>query len=451
MVLISHGHEDHLHEPSLKMIQKNAHIFFPFQWRDGVAGYLRHLQFNDITEAVSFKTYNYKDIQITYLGYSLESVIVVECEGYVIVNINDALNSNHETAVDFLLKKIKDRWPKIDFLLSGWSGAGYFPNKVHYKNKDDKEVARIREQYFADNFCRFTQYLQPDIALPFAPGFVLLADENRWINNIKFPRKIVDQYYRENFENETHIQFPITYPGDYFIDKTFHKTSPNHDNKDDQAMYQNLDEIFRDEIVLANRIDYMDDDEVTSLEDKLVYWINKNKSLYDAEVIRDSVFSIKFNDLKQNIFFNIFTVGDELTVKRSDKASEDDRLIITTKAKLLSHNLDKDWGGDLLSIGYGIDIVVFDEPSLEKNLDIVCVRLITRYPIFKDDVLKNTGRVMKHYFNNPSLTHLWITQKIKLRPYVNKYPFNERDHWITYKKCDLCKVCHLPEMDFDKL
>jgi hypothetical protein len=61
-------------------------------------------------------------------------------------------------------------WPKIDFLLSGWSGAGYFPNKVRYKNKNDREVGQIREQYFADNFCKFTKYLQPDISIPFAPG-----------------------------------------------------------------------------------------------------------------------------------------------------------------------------------------------------------------------------------------------------------------------------------------
>src|SRR6185369_9900061 len=80
VVLISHGHEDHLNHESLKLIQKNAHIFFPFQWRRGVAEYLHGVGFKEVTEAVSFKTYHYKNISITYLGYSLESVIVVECE-----------------------------------------------------------------------------------------------------------------------------------------------------------------------------------------------------------------------------------------------------------------------------------------------------------------------------------------------------------------------------------
>jgi hypothetical protein len=451
VLIISHGHEDHLHHESLLRIQKNAHVFFPFQWREGVVDYFKHLQFKEVTEAVSFKTYTYKDIKITYLGYSLESVIVVECEGYVIVNINDALNSNHETAVDFLLNKIKTMWPKIDFLFSGWSGAGYFPNKVHYKGKDDEEVARIREQYFADNFCKFTKYMQPDIAVAFAPGFVLLSDENRWINDIKFPRQIVSRYYREHFENKTHIQFPIIYPGDYFIDTLFHKKSHYHANKDDHEIYSDLDQVFSKEIALANQTDFIEENEITKLENKLTFWLNKNKSLYDPDVIKDAVFSIRFTDIKQNNFFNISPHGKMLAVKRSNAAEKADRLIITTKAKLLSLNLDKMWGGDILSIGYAIDIEVFEELSLEKNLDIVCVRLITRYPIFKDDVAHHAGRVLKYYFSNPSLTNLWITQKIKLRPYVNKYPFNERDHWITYNKCDLCQVCKMPELDFKEL
>jgi hypothetical protein len=451
VILISHGHEDHLHHESLKKIQKKAHVFFPFQWREGVVDYFKHIQFKDITEAVSFKTYTYKGIKITYLGYSLESVIVVECEGYVIVNINDALNSNHETAVNFLLDKIKTKWPKIDFLLSGWSGAGYFPNKVHYKGKNDMEVARIREQYFADNFCRFTKHLQPHIALAFAPGFVLLNDNNRWINDIKFPRQIITKYYKDHFEPKTHIQFPIIYPGDYFTDTTFHKKSAYHANKDDHEIYSDIDQLFHKEIAQANQIDYISEDEITKLESKLTYWLNKNKSLYNPNVIEDAVFSIKFTDVKQTKFFNISTQDKMLVVKRSDNSTKADKLIITTKAKLLSLNLDKMWGGDILSIGYGIDIEVFEELSLEKNLDIVCVRLITRYPIFKDDVANHAGRVLKYYFSNPSLTNLWITQKMKLRPYVNKYPFNERDHWITYNKCDLCMVCKMPELDFNQL
>ena len=451
IILISHGHEDHLHSPSLKLIQKNAHIFFPFQWRKGIVGYLKHHNFNKITEAVSFKSYKTNNIKITYLSYSLESVIVVECEGYVIVNINDALNSNHETAVNYLLKKIRSQWPKIDFLLSGWSGASYFPNKVHYKNKDDTEVAKIREQYFADNFCRFTKYLQPDIAIPFSPGFVLLNHENRWINTIRFPRQIIDNYYKENFDSDHTIQFPVTYPGDYFTNKSFNKVSLHHQQNGDIGLYDEIDEIFCEEIKMANTIIYLMEYEIQELSSKLATWMNKNKALYDPEVAADAIFSIELNDVAESRFLNISSIGGEMQVVRSNNAIADDRLIIKTRGRLLSSNLDKMWGGDILAAGYGVDITVFDELSLEKNLDIVCLRLITRYPIFNDDFNDNKARIIKYYFRNPSLTNLWVSQKIKLKPYINKYPFNERDHWISYNKCELCKVCNLPELDFEKL
>ena len=450
VVLISHGHEDHFNSESLQLIQKRAHVFVPFNWRKGKVSYLNHLGFEEVTETISFRKYTYKNIHITYIAYSLESVIVVECEGMVIVNINDALNSNHETAVDFLLREIKSRWKKIDFLLSGWSGAGYFPNKVHFKGKDDWEVARIREQYFADNFCRFTKYFQPEIAIAFAPGFVLLNNENRWINEIKFPREIVETYYRENFDSQTTTQFPITFPGDYFVDKSFVKLSPYH-SKSEKEIYKNLELDFKNDIVEANHFEYMRDDEINILENKLYYWMNKNITLYPSEVKSDVVFSIKMTDVLERPYLNIKFESSRPVISRSNSPKANDRLLIEIRARLLSLNLDKDWGGDLLSIGYGINITVFEELSLEKNLDIVCVRLISRFPIFKDDYLANFPRLLKYYLSNRSISNLWMKQKLKLRPYVNKYPFNERDHWITYNKCELCKVCRLPEMDFAKM
>ena len=434
IVLISHGHEDHFHAESLKRIQKDAHIFFPFQWREGVVSYLNHLTFSAITEAISFQTYEVNGIKITYLGYSMESIIVVECEGFVIVNINDALNSNHETAVEFLLNRIKKQWTKIDFLFSGWSGAGYFPNKVHYKTKNDTEVALIREQYFADNFCRFTKHLNPDIAVAFAPGFVLLNNENRWINDIKFPRQMTEKYYRDNFDNSTQIQFPITYPGDYFMDKTFYKTSSYHTLNNDKEIYGQIDTVFKNEIALANQVNMMPESEMPALLDKLTFWLNKNKVLYHKNVLEDAIFSIVFTDVEHQNCFNVNLVANHLTVTRSENVQQNIRLRITTKAQLLSQSLDKMWGGDMLSIGYGIDVEVFEELTLEKNLDIVCVRLISRYPIYKDDLLKNPSRVLKYYFHNPALTNLWISQKIKLRPYVNKYPFNDTQKTPCYMR-----------------
>lgn len=87
--------------------------------------------------------------------------------------------------------------------------------------------------------------------------------------------------------------------------------------------------------------------------------------------------------------------------------------------------------------------------ALEKNLDIVCVRLISRFPSAMKDIIKQPYRAMKYYFTQPLLASLAIKQKLKLRQVVNKYPYNERDHWITYTKCELCRVCNMPLLSYE--
>ena len=58
---------------------------------------------------------------------------------------------------------------------------------------------RTIRQYFTDNFVdsqknTWSRNHDPICSL----GFVLLQNENRWINDIKFPRRIVSNYYKEN-------------------------------------------------------------------------------------------------------------------------------------------------------------------------------------------------------------------------------------------------------------
>ena len=123
--------------------------------------------------------------------------------------------------------------------------------------------------------------------------------------------------------------------------------------------------------------------------------------------------------------------------------------MINTTGEKLIYALKKEWGGDIITIGYGLTVDIYDQLTLEKNLDIVCVRLITRYPIARKDLRKYPIRALKYYTSNPRLTSLWLKQKIHLKSYVNKYPYNERDHWLTYNKCDLCAVCKMPNINLE--
>lgn len=445
VILYSHGHEDHMHTPSMGLLNKDAAVFFPFQWRAGIKGYLKHKGFTNITEAISFKTYTVNDTKITFLGYSLESVIVLEHNGEVLVNINDALNSNHENAAAFLLQEIKKRWPRIDYLFSGWSGASYFPNKVKYHLKNDLEIGKIREQFFAHNFCKFTEFLQPRTSIPFPPGFVLLTYENQWINTVKFDREMVPHYYQEHFPKSAPVNFIFPWPDDIIEHHHIEKRSALYKRTKEQ-IENDYKDIYRNEIVEANTTRYVDDTFVNALKQDLDIWLNKNKILYHEDVLKDANFLIVLTDTTPQK--NIHVTYEDKTFKTEivghNKVKKN--LIIRTRAELLKFALSKVWGGDVLTIGYGLEVEMFDELSLEKNLDIVCVRLITRYPIARKDLLKYPGRALKYYLRSPGIASLWLKQKITLKPYVNKFPYNERDHWISFNKCDLCKVCSIPQL-----
>lgn len=447
-IIISHGHEDHLHSETLKDMPKSARLFFPFQWRAGIKSFLNHMGFDKITEAISFNTYSVNDVKITYIGFSLESVVVIEYKDEVLVNINDALNSNHENAVNFILDEIQKRWPKITYLLSGWSGASYFPNQIRYAGKNDIEIGKLREQYFANNFCRFVNILQPKFAIPFASGFVLLKEENKWINHIKFPRNRVFEYYKEHFKDSNYSKFIVPYPGDVISDGEMEINSQLH-NINENKQYDLAYKHYENEITEANRVEYIDEAEIPNLVSQLQYWTNFNKRLYHKRVIEDVCFSIKLSDCKAETYINVSYRSDKLVVEVSSEPLLERKVLITTAAKKLLFGFKKIWGGDILTIGYGLTAQIYDQLSLEKNLDIVCIRLITRYPIARQDLLKYPMRALKFYSHNPKLTSLWLKQKIVLKPYVNKYPYNERDHWMLYNKCALCAVCKMPEINLE--
>lgn len=448
-ILYSHGHEDHLHRDSLLALPNDAHVFYPYQWRRGAKEYFAENGFHELTEAVSLKAYRVSPTTtVTYIGFALESLIVIETNGIVIVNINDALNSHHQNVVEFFLQEIKKRWPKIDYLFSGWSGAGYFPNTVHYKTKDDREIGLIREQYFGHQFCRIVRRLQPTYAVPFAPGFALLRPERRWINEVKFPRETLQSYYAQHFSANDPIEFFNTHPGDYFDENGFHAVSEWHDRYAQKPVAELIAETYAEESTAAEQLDTCSEAEASALLPLLDHWVNQNSQLFDAIVLQEAKFALQIEGLEQNPFFNFRFREGKFVIERSQTAAADTRLLLRTRAVLLAHALNHDWGGDVLTIGYGVDVDIYDEPALEQNLDIVCVRLLTRYPTTSSSLKKDPIRALSYFIRHPLMSKLAIRQKLMLRNTVNKFPYNERDHWISWSKCDLCKVCDLPELSF---
>ncbi len=227
--LISHPHEDHLHEPTLRRLcREPKQVFYPFYWYPETITWLRSLGLGEVIEARSGRSYSVdKNTSVTFIGApGQNSIIVVEAGGEVFVNVNDALHSESNSLIDLYVAKLKRRWPKIDVVFCGFGGASYYPNALHAPAKNDHEIARLREQLFIHNFCRIVHGLAPRVAIPFAADFVLLAPHQRWINEVRFSREDIPAYYAKHFGQNSQTSVYAMYPGDRLVNGVLEPSSP---------------------------------------------------------------------------------------------------------------------------------------------------------------------------------------------------------------------------------
>ena len=226
VIVVSHGHEDHLHAPTLSKLGKDKTLVYPYYWYGETFSYLNGLGFKKAIEARSGKRYALgAQTFITPIVNGQDSILVVEADGQVVVNVNDALHSSDVRLIEHYTRILKTAWPRIDAVFCGFGGASHFPNVYHAPGKDDVAVARLREQLYAHNFCRIVERLAPDVAVPFAADFVLLDSKQRWINETRFPREQIAEYYVRNFPGGVHSEIVVMYPGDRLVDMRLHASS----------------------------------------------------------------------------------------------------------------------------------------------------------------------------------------------------------------------------------
>lgn len=449
VILFTHGHEDHLHHESLLELNKSPRVFYPFQWQTGIKEYMAELGFSSVTEAISHKSYKLgTDTTITYIANALDSIIIIESDGEVLVNINDALPANHRNIIAKFIDQIKKRWPKIDYLFCGYGSAAYFPNTVHCEGKDDWEVAEAREQLFGDNFCYIVDQLKPVNTIPFAADYVLLNDQKRWINNVKYSKKKIQKYYEEVYKGApTH--FINAHSGDIIERNRFTQVSAYHELEAVYSLDQLIERDLQDEIKSVNDIGVISETEAQALMEGIRKNVSNRSGLFSENTLSRVHYTIRVTDIEKDNCFSISFNGNDCQLTRTNAVAPGSILVLETTSKILNYSFGSEWGGDAIVIGYGAEITILDKSILKENLDIVCVRLLTNQPVASKQMKASPGRAIKFLATNPLTTKWAIQQVIKGRKNVNKNPVNERDLWLAKSKCEICQVCNIPMLSND--
>lgn len=446
-ILISHGHEDHLNEPTLKTFPKNAQVFYPYSFFGGAKEYIESLGFETVREVVTLRKYRIAgETFVTFILNSHDSIIVVEADGQVVVNANDALHSYPQKVIDFYIEVIRERWQKIDVLFCGFGGASYFPNTMHVAGKDDYEISIVREQLFAHNFCHVVAELQPEIAVPFAADFALLSEEQRWINEARFPRRKMSAYYRKHFKVENYEpQICDMYSGDVLEDGELRKLSPYREQMGSGgALAHLIDEQYSEEIAALQNETFISETEAESLTGEILANVEKRMVFYDDGKLNKLKFAVLVKDLKENNYYNIAFDAGKPRVRRDAQAQDDSLLTMEMTSKILRYSIGSDWGADVISVGYGAEIYISDKKAEEVDMETVCMNLLACYPTAFGDLKKSPLRAIKFLLVNPPK----YTRSIrKLKGYNNESENYDRQLWLRKSADEIRKNYNLPQLD----
>lgn len=446
-IILTHGHEDHFHPSTLERFNKDATIYIPYTWKGGQVETLKDLGFKDIREIQSStKTMITEGFNFTFVVNGLDAFVVYEVEGKIILNLNDALNASHKYFLRMFTKVIKKNWEKIDYLICGLGGAGYFPNMVHSSMKNDYEIGHLREQFLAYKFCEIVDNLEPDFVIPFVPGFALLEEDNQWINEVRFPRNKLKAYFEENFKQTSVKDFYYVLPGDDIVDEKWNRISPYHKVVTNDNLVGLLSEQYGEEIHKINQIQRRKPEVLVDLKDELNKILNIRKSGIGAETLKKINFIITLEDVDSKDVIHCFHTENKLIAEIVSEHPEGVLLNIRTHSWKLEYAIHNLWGGDIFYIGYGAHVDVIDHSCLEDNMDIVCIRMLSRFPSALENISKEPARALTYFIHNTKYAKLAINQKIKTFNNLNKLPFNERDHWIRKNKCEICRLCDIPLM-----
>lgn len=448
-ILISHGHEDHLNEETLRTLPKKAKVFYPYSFFGGAKEYVESLGFQNVKECVTHKKYKISDeTAVTFVINSHDSLMVIESGEKVLVNANDALHSYPEKVIDFYLAEIKAKWEKIDYLFCGFGGASYFPNAMHLEGKNDWEISLVREQLFAHNFCRVVKGLKPSVAVPFAADFCLLDDNQRWINEARFPREKMADYYRKYFaESGYEPQIFAMYSGDVLDGGELKPLSPYRKKMQDGGLGNLINEQYADEIAARKEQNFISEAEVEKLIDEIRANIEKRMTLFSAEKLKRLKFAVRLTDVSENNFLNVSFADGKAKIERGGKADDENLLTMEMTGERLRYSIGSDWGADVVSIGYGAEIVISGEKAAEVDLESICMNLLACYPTVAD-LKKTPFRTMRFLLLNPPRFTTSIRRLKKLNQESENY---DRKTWLLKDADEIRRKYKLPDLEAEFL
>jgi UDP-MurNAc hydroxylase len=211
VIYLTHHHFDHFHYPSMRQIDKAAEVLCARFGVDVMAGEVRELGFEKVTELPHGEVRELAPgVRVASYQYGFDDTAFVVADGdTVLADLNDCKIRGRA------LKQIGEDFGPITFLFKTHSWAQSYPHL--YDAEDPEDLTLLKRQTYLDEFIDSTRTLQPRYAVPFANMVAFLHPES-WAMNAEMitPDEVEAAFDRAS--GLDHTEFVPMSPGDRWSD-----------------------------------------------------------------------------------------------------------------------------------------------------------------------------------------------------------------------------------------
>ena len=221
-IYISHIHPDHCSDDTLKKISKEIPIYIHTYHSKFLKFKLERIGFKVIELANNKRTKLHNNAYLNIFaadncdpklcfkfagcadltakeGHSqqIDTLSIIDDGKNVLMNVNDCPIDLAQST----FKNIKKEYDKINLLLTGYGGAGPYPQCFENLNLEEKIInGRLKEKQFLNQAIRYINEFKPDYYLPFAGTYTLTGklsslQDLRGVPTIENAFKFFENYY----------------------------------------------------------------------------------------------------------------------------------------------------------------------------------------------------------------------------------------------------------------
>ncbi len=312
-IYVSHIHPDHLSEATFKALPRKAPVLMhnydskfvkrkiemlgyeaiecdngePFILQNG--GAVTIYAADNCNPELCTKFLGCAPVEKKFGSTQIDSLVVFEHEGEVILNTNDCPFELAETAIisNELHKK------NVDVLLVGYSGTGPYPQCFEFETEDKKtSAAQAKGKQFLNQAVRYIELVKPRCYVPFAGSYVLgsrlanltgftgvppLIDALSYLDsviNISAQGLILDQfdelYVSSLNKKSANKHFDLTYE-EYIEEISKEKLTYDDDSWDDKEIPQLVSDAYNRFKAKAEEVGYKSEIQLIIESDKVAF------------------------------------------------------------------------------------------------------------------------------------------------------------------------------------